>query len=98
MRKNQRGISLLSHTEDHNQSYKYSLCDGPFLKEMGLSWAKLVGICTDGGPSMLGSKSGLISHVKQKNPGVIGTHCIIDTPVLAFKTIPKKLNTYLTTV
>ena len=30
-----------------------------FFEEEKLSWAQLVGVCIDGAPSMLGSKSGL---------------------------------------
>lgn len=43
------------------------------FEEEKLSWAKLVGVCTDGTPSMLGSKSGLMTLVKKKNPNVITT-------------------------
>ena len=37
-----------------------------FFCDENLSWNKLVGICTDGAPSMLGSKSGFVSLVKKK--------------------------------
>ncbi|XP_068227426.1 protein FAM200C-like [Palaemon carinicauda] len=37
-----------------------------FSEESGLSWNKLEGVCTDGGPNMLGSRSGFITLVKQK--------------------------------
>ncbi|XP_068234130.1 protein FAM200C-like [Palaemon carinicauda] len=35
-----------------------------FFEESGLSWNKLEGVCTDGGPNMLGSRSGFIALVK----------------------------------
>ncbi|XP_068227658.1 zinc finger BED domain-containing protein 5-like [Palaemon carinicauda] len=37
-----------------------------FFEESGPSWNKLEGVCSDGGPNMLGSRSGFIALVKQK--------------------------------
>ncbi|XP_068227423.1 zinc finger BED domain-containing protein 5-like [Palaemon carinicauda] len=37
-----------------------------FSEESGLNWNKLEGVCTDGGPNILGSRSGFITLVKQK--------------------------------
>src|SRR5215469_10879483 len=42
-----------------------------FFQEENLSWEKLIGVCTDGAPSMLGSKSGFVTLVKKKNSAVI---------------------------
>ena len=39
-----------------------------FFDKTELSWSKLVGVCTNGAPAMIGANSGLISLVKQKNP------------------------------
>ena len=36
-----------------------------FFEKTELSWSKLVGICTDGTPAMIGANSGLVSLVKQ---------------------------------
>ena len=36
-----------------------------FFDKTELSWSKLVGVCTDGTPAMIGANSGLISLVKQ---------------------------------
>ena len=37
-----------------------------FFDKTELSWSKLVGVCTDGAPAMIGANSGSISLVKQK--------------------------------
>ncbi|KAF2366865.1 Ribonuclease H-like domain [Trinorchestia longiramus] len=59
-----------------------------FFQEHGLSWEKLVGVCTHGAPSMIGSRSGFVKLVKEKNPAVTGTHCVIHRQSLASKTLP----------
>ncbi|XP_068250202.1 protein FAM200C-like [Palaemon carinicauda] len=69
-----------------------------FLEESGLSWNKLEGVCTDGGPNMLGSRSGFIALVKQKQPSLKGTHCMIHREALASKTVPKNLHDALTVI
>ena len=38
-----------------------------FFDKTELSWSKLVGVCTDVAPAMIGANSGLISLVKQKS-------------------------------
>ncbi|KRX34618.1 SCAN domain-containing protein 3 [Trichinella murrelli] len=40
-------------------------------------WEKLVGVCTDGAPAMLGSQSGFVKMVKSKNPSIFAMHCVI---------------------
>ncbi|XP_077975498.1 zinc finger BED domain-containing protein 5-like [Styela clava] len=52
-----------------------------------LKWDKLVGVCTDGAPAMIGSRSGFIARIKQKNSDVIGSHCVIHREALASKTL-----------
>ncbi|KAF2346529.1 protein of unknown function DUF4371 [Trinorchestia longiramus] len=66
-----------------------------FFQEHGLSWGKLVGVCTDGAPSMIGSLSGFVKLVKEKNPAVTGTHCVIHRQSLASKTLPGNLRSSL---
>ena len=39
-----------------------------FFDTEGLEWNKVCGICTDGAPAMLGSKSGFQAKVKDKSP------------------------------
>ena len=41
-----------------------------FFDKTELSWSKLVGVCIDGAPVMIGANSGLVSLVKQKNPAI----------------------------
>ena len=48
-----------------------------FFDKTKLSWSKPVGFCMDGAPAMIGANSGLFSLVKQKNPAIPGTHCMI---------------------
>ena len=57
-----------------------------FFDKTESSWSKLVGVCTDGAPAMIGANSGLIFLVKQKNPAIQGTHCMIHKAALISKT------------
>ena len=69
-----------------------------FFDKTDLSWSKLVGVCTDGAPGMIGANSGLISLVKQKNPAIQGTHCMIHKTALVSKTISKRLHERMSVV
>ena len=69
-----------------------------FFDKTELSWSKLVGVCTDGAPAIIGSNSGLISLVKQKNPAIQGTHRMIHKAALVSKTIPKRLHEHMSVV
>ena len=69
-----------------------------FFDKTELSWSKLVGVCTDGAPAMIGANSELISLVKQKNPAIQGTHCTIHKAALDSKTIPKRLHEHMSVV
>jgi len=62
-----------------------------YFEKHKLMWENLAGFCTDGATSMLGSRSGLATLVKQKNPTTLTTHCIIHRQALASKTLPKDL-------
>ncbi|KAG6920788.1 zinc finger BED-type containing 8 [Chelydra serpentina] len=61
------------------------------FEENGLSWEKLVDVCTNGAPVMLGSRSGFVTSVKEKNLAVTTTHCVIHRQALAAKTLPDDL-------
>nr|XP_039257154.1 protein ZBED8-like [Styela clava] len=58
-----------------------------FFENNELKWDKLVGVCTDGAPAMIGSRSEFIARIKQKNSDVIGSHCVIHRDALASKTL-----------
>ncbi|XP_072380884.1 zinc finger BED domain-containing protein 5-like [Diabrotica undecimpunctata] len=66
-----------------------------FFDKHELSWQKLIGVCTDGVPSMLGSHSGFVKLVREKNANLTGTHCVIHRQALAAKTFPNGLNAVL---
>ena len=69
-----------------------------FFDKTELSWSKLFGVCTDRAPAMIGANSGLISMIKQKNPAIQGTHCMIHKAALVSKTIPKRLHEHMSVV
>ncbi|XP_067931133.1 protein FAM200C-like [Watersipora subatra] len=69
-----------------------------FFSKEHLDWGKLIGVCTDGAPAMLGCHAGFAQLVKEKNPLVVSTHCFIHRQVLAAKTLPKGLQEHLSSV
>ena len=75
----------------------FRLVDAYFHKN-DMKWEKLVGVCTDGAPAMLGCRSGFITRVKQKNPDAVGTHCVIHREALASKTLPAAMKNKLAIV
>ena len=48
-----------------------------YFHEKDMTWERLVGVCIDGASAILGCRSGFIVKIKQKNPDVVGTHCVI---------------------
>ena len=66
-----------------------------FFDKTELSWSKPVGVGTDDAPAMIGANSGLVSLIKQKNPTIQGTNCMIHKAALVSKTIPKRLYEHL---
>ena len=69
-----------------------------FFDTEGLEWNKLCGICTNGAPAMLGSRSGFQTKVKAKSPQAKSFHCIIHRYALACKTLPISLKEVLNLV
>ncbi|CAH1968072.1 unnamed protein product [Acanthoscelides obtectus] len=62
-----------------------------FVEKNDLNWKKLIGHCTDGAPVMIGVRSGLAKKLKEKNPAMVSTHCVIHRQALASKALPPKL-------
>ncbi len=62
-----------------------------FSKANRIPWENCCGVCTDGAPAMLGSKSGFHLHVKEVAPNAKGVHCMIHRFALASKTLPDEL-------
>ncbi|XP_068219230.1 protein FAM200C-like [Palaemon carinicauda] len=69
-----------------------------FFQEEYLQWENVCGVCTDGAPAMLGSKSGFQSRVKKLAPQAKGIHCMIHRYALASKTLPASLQEVLESV
>jgi hypothetical protein len=66
-----------------------------FFETKELQWENLCGVCTDGAPAMLGSRSGFQKKVKDLAPQAKGSHCMIHRFALATKTLPKLLQEVL---
>ena len=64
----------------------FKIVDG-FMKENNLLWTSCVGICTDGTPSIVGSKKGFTALAKKENEKIIFTHCFLHRENLVAKTI-----------
>ena len=61
------------------------------MKENNLLWTSCVRICTDGPPSMVGSKKGFTAPAKKENEKIIYTHCFLHRANLVTKTIGNEL-------
>ncbi|XP_076325135.1 protein FAM200C-like isoform X1 [Tachypleus tridentatus] len=59
-----------------------------FFQDEDLQWENVCGVCTDGAPAMLGSKSGFQSREKKRAPQAKGIHCMIHRYALASKALP----------
>ena len=66
-----------------------------FFENNNLSWVNLCGVCTDGAPAIIGSRSGFQALVKNRAPAVKGVHCMIHRQALASKTLPESLSNVL---
>ena len=69
-----------------------------FFQGNKLEWKDLCGVCSDGAPAMLGSRSGFQKLVKDKPPEVTGVHCVIHRQALASKTMPPQLLEMISTI
>ena len=66
-----------------------------FFEKHALDWKQLVGISTDGAPSMIGCRSGFKGLVTSVAPHVSFTDCVIHGFALAMKTLPSGLQELL---
>ena len=55
------------------------------LTEHGVELSKCIAITTDGAPAMVGRDQRLVARLKQKQPLLLGFHCIIHQSVLCGK-------------
>lgn len=62
-----------------------------FIQKNDFDWNKLIRLCTDGASAMIGVRSGLAQKLKEKNPTLVSTHCVIHRQALASKTLPQNL-------
>ncbi|XP_014780087.1 zinc finger BED domain-containing protein 5-like [Octopus bimaculoides] len=69
-----------------------------FFNTHGINWEYVVGVCTDGPPTMLGCRSGFQTMVKEKSPNAFGTHCTLSRQALMAKTMPDHLKNVLNDV
>lgn len=56
-----------------------------FLEKNRIPWENMVGICTDGAPSMAGRRNGLRTLIIQRAPSALWNHCMIHCEQLASK-------------
>ena len=66
-----------------------------FFENNNLFWVNLCGVCTNGAPAIIGSRSGFQAFVKHRAPAVKGVHCMIHPQALASKTLPEPLSKVL---
>ncbi|XP_076063460.1 protein FAM200C-like [Oratosquilla oratoria] len=74
-----------------SQLLMYARFVSDFFQENQLSWESVVGVCTDGAPAMRGLRSGFVTKVKERNPSVMSTHCILHLEALASRTLPVEM-------
>lgn len=62
-----------------------------FIEREGLKYEKIISICTDGAPAMLGCCSGFMKQIKESVQLVIGNCCMIHREALSSKILPDTL-------
>ena len=66
-----------------------------FFNTEGLEWNEVCGICTDGAPAMLESKSGFQAKIKEISPQTKGFPCIMHRYALSCDTLSSSLKEVL---
>ena len=69
-----------------------------YFQENKIPSTNLIGIATDGAPSMIGKYRGLITHFKDLNPNIFTIHCVIHRQHLVAKNLSDRLNDSLNLV
>lgn len=89
-------ITMKGHTSD---------CDfmdalKEFVEKYGIPVSKLISVCTDGCPSMLGANNGLIALMKREwnLPNLLPIHCLLHQETLACQISNSKLKDVMNTV
>ena len=62
-----------------------------FFENNNSFWLNLCGVCMDGTPAMIGSKSSLQAFVERRAPAVKDVRCMIHRQALASKTLAESL-------
>nr|XP_039253417.1 zinc finger BED domain-containing protein 5-like [Styela clava] len=62
-----------------------------FFEDHDISWKNCSSVCTDGAAAMVGKYSGLVAHIKSKNPETVAIHCFLHRHALAAKRMPPDL-------
>ncbi|XP_067950484.1 zinc finger BED domain-containing protein 5-like [Watersipora subatra] len=65
------------------------------LEKAKLGWEKLISVCTDGAPAILGFRSDFVRQIKHKNPDIEGVHRFLHREALASKTLLQALKSNL---
>lgn len=66
-----------------------------FFLDNGISWKSCTSVCTDAAAAMTGRVKGLSVHIKEENPDVLWTHCVIHREALASKKMRPELHSVL---
>ncbi len=66
-----------------------------YLIEHNLKWENCLGFCSDGAPTMAGSRKGLQALIKRVAPKAQWMHCVIHREALVSKQLSPELNEFL---
>ena len=69
-----------------------------YFKKKGLEWRNCISICTDGAAAMVGCYKRFDSRIREKQRGIIVTHCFFHREMLVVKTLSADLASTLNTV
>lgn len=89
----QRQVAVFSELTTTSKAIGIMTAISELFSKNELSWQKLIGVCTDGAPAMLGSRSRFVQLVREKNHNVI--YCFIHCQALAAETLSNEINDVL---